>query len=151
MTYGAFLDREHPPTGGELAAALGDRRPLWDRIVARMEATYGLEGERLFDGRDSGWVLRFRRSGKTLLVLLPEPGAARALVVLGPSIAEAAAALPLEPEVRAAFDRAHAYPDGRWLRIEVGSEAVADDLLRLVELKSPPPRRPRRAAASAGG
>lgn len=148
MTNGAFLDRERPPTRDELAAALGATHALWERLVARMRATYGLEGEPLFDGRDSGWVLRYRRSGKTLLVLLPESGAARALVVVGPSIAEAAAALPLEPEVRAAFDRAHAYPDGRWLRIEVGSEAVADDLLRLVELKSPPPRRPRRAAAA---
>ncbi len=149
MATGAFLDRARPPTRSELAAALGERRALWDRVVARMEATYGLEGEPLFYGRDSGWVLRYRRSGKTLLVLLPEPGVARALVVLGPSIAEAAAALPLAPEVRSAFDRAHAYPDGRWLLIEMGSEAVADDLLRLVALKSPPPRRLRRAASAA--
>ena len=144
MAGGSFLDRTVAPSMAAFASAVGDRRAVWDRIVGHLATVYGLQGEPLFYGRDAGWVLRYRRSGRTLLVLLPEAGAFRALVVVGPSIAEAAAALPLELGVRAALEHAHAYPDGRWIWIDVASEAVADDVVRLVELKSPPPRRPRR-------
>lgn len=149
MATGVFLDSNGPPARADVVAALGDRLALWDRLTASMEAMYGLEGEPLFGGRDDGWVVRYRRSGRTLLVLMPKAGGFVAHVVIGPKVADGVAALSLEPATRATFDRAKAYPDGRWLWLDVTTEAEARDVERLMMLKSPPPRRPRRV--SAGG
>ncbi len=140
---GAFLDRSAAPGRAELALALGDRLPLWDRIAAAIESTYGVAPEAWFFGRESGWATRYRRSGKALVALLPALNALDAVVVVGPSVLPAALAIPLGPAVRAALEAAHDYPEGRWVRVEVTTEAAADDVVRLVAVKSPPPRRPR--------
>ncbi len=143
---GAFLDRASPPGRAELVGVLGDRVRLWDRIAAAIEATYGVEGEPWFFGRESGWATRYRKGGRALVVLLPAPGALSAIVVVGPTAYPAANDLELEPPVRAALESAHPYPEGRWVRIEVTSEAIADDVIRLVAVKAPPPKRARIAA-----
>jgi hypothetical protein len=147
MTEGAFLDRDQPPDRAALEAVLGERLGSWDGIAGWLEATYGTKPEPLFYGKDSGWVVRYRRSGKSLVTLLPGPGTLRAVVVIGPSVAADVAQLDIQPSTRAAFERAHAYPDGRWLDLPIETEADVADVRRLVELKSPPPRRPRTTAA----
>lgn len=149
-TFGAMLDRAASPTAEDLAAACGSDRRRWDRLVTWIETTYGITGEPLYFGRDSGWVLRFRRSGKALLTLLPLAGGGlRALVIVGPSAWEAVADVDLSEPIRAAWTAAHPYPDGRWLWPVVDSDVVVEDIERLVALKSPPPRRPRRTEVRA--
>ena len=146
---GALLDRAAAPALDDLAAACGPARDRWDRLAGWVEATYGVAGEPLWFGRESGWVVRFRRSGKALFTLLPlEGGGFRALVVVGPSAWAAVAEAELSQPIRAAWAAAHPYPDGRWLWPEVTDEAIVADIERLVALKSPPPRRIRRRVAA---
>lgn len=148
---GAFLDSTAaPPSEGEIAAAVGPTWPLWQRLQAWVGATYGVSGEPLFTGREHGWALRFRRSGKALLTLAPRAeGGFRALVVIGPSHWDAVEALPLTPRVRATWTQAKPYPDGRWIFTEVPDGATVRDLEQLIALKSPPPKRLRARAAAA--
>ena len=143
-TPGALLDRETVPSVEDFAAACGHQRAWFDRLVRWLESTYGVVGEPLFAGRESGWTLRFRRSGRALLTLMPLAGGAlRALVVVGPSAWEVVAGTKLSEPIRAAWAAAYPYPDGRWLWPIVDSDAVLEDIERLVALKSPPPRRAR--------
>ena len=143
-TPGALTDREHVPSVEDFAVACGSGRARFDRLVDWLATTYGVIGEPLYAGRDPGWTLRFRRSGKSLATLMPlADGTLRALVVVGPSAWEAVAGAELSEPIRAAWAAAHPYPDGRWLWPIVDSDAVVADIERLVALKSPPPRRPR--------
>jgi hypothetical protein len=149
-TRGRLLDRARVPSLEELAVAAGPGRPRWERLAAWVGATYGVVGEPLWSGRESGWVLRFRRSGRALLTLMPlESGGVRALVVIGPSAWAAVDGVELSERIRAEWASAHPYPDGRWLFPLVDDDAVEEDLERLIALKSPPPRR-RRAVAHTG-
>jgi hypothetical protein len=145
-TPGALLDRDAVPSVEDFAAACGEQRGWFDRLVRWLETTYEAIGEPLYSGRESGWTLRFRRSGRALLTLMPlADGSLRVLVVVGPSAwaAVAGAGDALSEPIRAAWAAAHPYPDGRWLWPIVDSEAVLEDVQRLVALKSPPPRRSR--------
>ena len=149
MVAGVAVDRGRVPDGAELTARLGEARPLWDDLVAWVDATYGVVGEPVWYGKESGWVVRFRRGGKSLLTMLPQvSGGFTAGVVIGPSLWETVPAAPLSPAVRAAWDASRPYPDGRWLGFEVVDRAVVEDVKRLVALKSPPPRRPRTRRAA---
>lgn len=149
MTEPPFPDKERPPSRDELLSAVGAARGRWLRLDEWAREAYGVEGEPLFFGRDSGWCVRYRRSGKALFTLLPRHDGLGALVVIGPSAWQNAAAVELSPATRAAWDAAHPYPDGRWLWLDVTTEQVAADVERLVALKSPPPVRRRRALARA--
>lgn len=150
MTHlGALLDRDAVPSVEAFATGCGLERIQFDHLVDWVESTYGVVGEPLYAGRESGWTLRFSRSGRALLTLLPLAGGGlRALVVVGPSAWEAVANAGLSEPIRTAWAAAHPYPDGRWLWPIVDSDAVVADIERLVALKSPPPRRPRALAAA---
>ena len=141
---GAFCDPASPPSGVELRTHLESAWPRWRGLEDWIGDRYGIRGEPLFTGRDSGWAVRFRRSGKALLTLSPQAaGGFRALVVIGPSAWSGVADLQLGPALREAWANARPYPDGRWLFVPVDDDRTVDDIQRLVELKSPPPRRPR--------
>jgi hypothetical protein len=143
---GAFPDRERPPTRTDVVKALGDRGSLWDALAEWLAATYGLEPEPLYSGTDAGWVFRYRRSGRSLVTMMPMPGAIRAVVVIGPSIADRVAELDLQPNTRRALAVTHPYPDGRWLSLDVETPRDVEDITSLIGLKSPPPRRGHAAA-----
>lgn len=143
------LDPNTTPGAHDVAATVRSGRPRWDRLVDWIGTTYGVVGEPLCSGHDSGWVLRFRRSGKALLTLSPRAdGGFEALVVIGPSAWESVASVPLSPTIREAWDAARPYPDGRWLFLDVTDDGIVGDIERLIALKSPPPRHVRRRVPS---
>ena len=146
---GAFCDPNSPPSEVELRTHLASAWPRWRGLQEWIGDRYGIPGEPLFTGRVSGWAVRFRRSGKALLTLSPQAaGGFRALVVLGPSTWGAIGDLELGPTVGDAWATARPYPDGRWLFVPVDDDRTVDDIRRLVELKSPPPRHPRPVSAT---
>lgn len=144
MTSAPFLDKGRVPSRREILGAVGSAGVGWERLDGWARETYGIEGEPIFFGKDTGWSMRYRRGGRALFTLMPRSGALRALVVVGPSAWEGASGVQLSPRTRAAWDSAHPYPDGRWLWLDVDDDRTLADLQRLVTLKSPPPKRLRR-------
>jgi hypothetical protein len=137
MNASAFLDRSLPPTDHELIAALGDAAPRWLRLVRVLVGEIGAHAEARWDGPRSGWCLPFKRAGRPLVTLTPRSAGFDALVVLGQHEADAARGLPLGEAVRDAFVDSPQLHDGRWLFLSIGSDADADDLLRLLSVKLP--------------
>jgi len=144
-------DSTRVPCLDELLETIGDAVPRWRRLDSWLAETYGLASDPVFFGRDSGWCARYRRGGKTLLTLIPSDLGFRALVVVGPSAWQVAAALPLSSRTRAAWDRARPYADGRWLWLEAADDETIADIELLVTAKSPPPRHPRPRASTLPG
>lgn len=145
MTTGVWLDRAAQPEAPAMASGLGDEgRRRWSMLTAWLASTYGLEGQPVWGGADDGWVLRVRRSGKSLVTLSPCAGDGfSALVVIGPTAWPAVETLDLTEATKAAFRAAKPFPDGRWLWLRVDDDAVVADVEALIALKSPPPRRMR--------
>ena len=74
-------------------------------------------------------------------------GPFRVQVVVGPSAWPAVASAPLSPTMRAAWEAAKPYPDGKWIWREVTDQETVEDIQQLVAIKSPPPKRLRVKAA----
>lgn len=143
-----LLDRAQVPDEMAFEDAAGASFPQWRQLVDWLRSTYGLEGEPLYGGRDEGWLLRFRRSGRSLLTMIPQAiGPFRVQVVVGPSAWPAVESAHLSPVMRAAWDAAKAYPDGKWIWREMTDPEGVEDIQQLVAIKSPPPRRLRVKAA----
>lgn len=140
MAISIFADKAREPGEDEVLLAVGAAQPLWRRLVAFMASTYGTAGVPKFYGKSYGWMLWFRRSGKTLLALYPLKDALVANVVLGPSLIEPALALSLPAAVHEAIAEAHHYPEGRWLFLTVTTDDEAAAVEQLVLLKQRPPR-----------
>ena len=136
MNASAFLDRSTPPADRDLLAALGDAAARWSRL-ARTLRELGAHATARWDGPRSGWCVAYRRAGRPFVTLTPRAGGFDALVVLGRAEADAARGLPLGEGTREAFVDSPQLRDGRWLFLSIGSDADADDLLRLLSVKLP--------------
>jgi hypothetical protein len=138
MSKGCFTDRDRRPSMEEIFAALGARRKAWDELNQYMVENYQVKGELLFGGLNYGWALRFRKSGKSLLVLFPGQKELIANVVVGRSLVQKAQALRLGENARQVLKSAKRFPEGCWLYIRVGSRRDILDVQQLIALKAKP-------------
>jgi len=137
MSEAVVLDSSAPPSEADIEQLLGPATRAWHTVREGLTAM-GATTAWTWGGARHGWELRCTRAGRPFTTLTPQPGAFRALVIIGPSLAAEAAALPLNRTARTVFEAAHAYPDGRWLFLPVVSPGDAEDVLVLLELKLPP-------------
>lgn len=152
MTVGAWRRWSDHPSPEQLSEHMSERGlRLWQSLRGWLLATYGLRGEAAWTDEDMGWVLRYRRRGRSLLTLFPTAdGGCSALVVLGPSLWGAVDDLVLGETTWEAYSSATAYADGRWLFLRVADAETVGDIRRLVALKAPPFGTPGKRASDGG-
>ena len=137
MSIGLFIDKKHQPTDAEVREAIGARLPLWQELVCFIRETYPAQEDfKFLYGKTYGWALRFRIKGQVLTSLYPTQGGFTAQVNLSPEAVEQAQSEGLGHNVRQAIERAHPYPEGRWLFIPVESGEDARDVQRLLALRA---------------
>jgi len=135
MAISYFVDKSHPPLTEEVDKALGAARPLWTQIVEYIAANYSMTGDMTYGGKNFGWNLWYRKSGKSLASLYPQENAFIAQVVLGREQVEKALALTLGENVRRVLNETPSLHDGRWLFIKITSETDVTDVEQLILLK----------------
>ncbi len=139
MTIGLFTDKEHQPTATEVFDALGAKQALWSGLTQFITDNYPIPGEWNFGGKNYGWNLWYRKSGKTLVTLYPQKEYFVAQIVLGKAQVEQAFALKLGKNVGTALMETPQLHDGRWLFIKVKTAKDVKDIQQLLQVK----RRPR--------
>ncbi len=139
MTIGLFTDKEYQPTETAVLEALSSKQPLWKELTQFIADNYPIPGEWNFGGKNYGWNLWYRKSGKTLVTLYPQKGYFVAQVVLGKDQVEQALNLKLGKNVGTALTETPQLHDGRWLFIKVKTARDVKDIQQLLQVK----RRPR--------
>ena len=117
MAIGIFTDKSHQPTEQEIQEAIGEAYPFWERLLRFIQTNYQIPGELSFGGKNYGWNLWYRKSGKSLASLFPQQDGFVAQVVLGREQAEKAPALELGEKTRRLVDETPSLHDGKWLFI----------------------------------
>ncbi len=140
MSYSIFADKEKPPAASEIFDVIGEKRPLWEELSHFVEANYRVSGESKFYGKSAGWIVWFRKSGRTLVALYPQKDRFLAQMVLGPSLWDKVSDLSLGTKTKTAFETANRYPDGRWLLLSVEGREDVNDIEKLLMIKQPLPR-----------
>jgi len=137
-----LTDKNTRPTDIVLAEWLGQKAfGYWSRISDFINQYYPgiFEPDWLFGGKKHGWCLRYKKS-KSFCTLIPEKENLAVLIVFGAQEREKAEAIlsELTPKVRKDYESATTYHDGKWLLINLDSEATLSDIFRLLELKRKP-------------
>lgn len=146
MAIGYFTEKLHQPTPDELAAVMGAAYPFWQRLLRFIADTYQMEGELSYGGKNYGWNLWVRKSGKSLVSLYPQAGSLVAQVVLGKAQVEQALTLNLGDKVGRMVRETPQLHDGKWLFIPVTDEIDAGDVAQLLLVKKRPVK-PKNSAA----
>lgn len=130
----AFRQKGVPPDAAAVAAALGDAAAAWASLRTRIAATHGPVVESwAFSGAKLGWTLRVALGRRPLVYLTPLAGRFRASVAL-----DEAAVARAPASLAGAIAAASVHPEGKAVRLEVGSEADLAPVLELMAARTPP-------------
>ena len=143
MAISFFIDKSHPPEADEIVKVLGTAAPLWKQIVEFIATNYLMAVDMTYGGKNYGWNLWYRKSGKSLASLYPQDNAFIAQVVLGREQVEKALTLTFGENVHRVIHETPSLHDGRWLFIKITTVEDASDLEQLLLLKKRPVKKKR--------
>ena len=136
MSHGAFTERASRPDEAEVEAVLGVAALLWNQLSAFVESSMRVRSEWKFYGKDYGWALAFKKSGRAVVSLYPSAGSFTAQVILKD---DRIALIPEElmiPELRAAIESAKPYAEGRWIFLAVSSSRELEVVKKLIAVRA---------------
>jgi hypothetical protein len=126
-----FAGRTEKPSGEDLSRALGSAKPAWDRLLADIEARYGvLTLEWKCYSVKAGWSLRVLRGKRTVLWMGPGSGFFHAAVILGPKALKA-----MPADLHPLLEGAPTYPEGTAVRIQMRRIKDLEPIEKLVAVK----------------
>lgn len=132
------LDRE--PTMEDVAAFIDN--PLWGAFTAFVDEAYGAQPRIEYSrcGGAPGWNVKYKARSRALCTVYPHDGFFICMVSVGTKEKDEAEALmaTADPYVRALYERSAEGSFGRWLMIEVTSEAILRDAEALMLLRAAP-------------
>jgi len=141
MTESPFTNPKHQPTKEEIKSALGSCFPLWEHLTSFIKKTYKLKGTwSTWGPAKTGWNLRYKRKGRSLVALHPLREQILVQVVLGKVEAERALQLKFGEKITMMLHDTPQLRDGRWLHIPLTSEADVKDVEKLLLTKMQPPK-----------
>jgi len=136
MRPNAFIGKAERPTDGELAAALGPAKSLWDQLVASLVDDFQLDGQEWSSySLKAGWSLRLQRRKRNILYLIPCRGCFRAAFVLGDKALQVARQIKLPQPVVRMLAEAKRYPEGTAVRLDVAGPKDLEVILKLAKAK----------------
>lgn len=133
-------DRDTVPDMQMMTEAIADpARQRWQALTAHIETAYKARPQMTYSvcSGKPGWNLKYKKSGKALCTLYPEPESFTALVVLGmkdmnkfelmsPAFTDA---------VKSLYDDSQLFNNTKWLMISVTNDTLLDDVKKLIHLK----------------
>lgn len=135
---------KYPPTPSMLEELLGpELAEVWQKLCQAIEERYDMD--RLWDSGGKSWTYeyKYRRGGKTLCSLYAKSQCMGFLVIFGKAERAKVEAIweSLSPAVRAQYEAAQTYHDGKWVMFYPASADSFDEYLRLLALKRKPNRK----------
>ena len=138
MAVGTFVEKQRQPTMREIFGSIASKKELWDSLERFVAENYRTKRDFAFYGKNYGWAVRFRKAGKALLSMYPGEGSFSVQIVLGATPTKKASNLKLGRNVRTKLEKAHEFPEGRWLFIKISSKQDLRDVQHLLLLKEQP-------------
>jgi hypothetical protein len=141
MPIGAFTDKQHLPSLEEIRESLGSQWDTWQELSQFVSYSYKSKGEFKFYGKNYGWAVRYRKSGKALLSLYPAQASFTVQIILSEAEIAQAQCGSLAQCTLDAIAAANPHPEGRWLFIPVKSAGSIQDIRLMLAIKAPLPAR----------
>ena len=137
-----LIEPIEPPTPEQVESWIG-RIPygFWTRVSNMIAQNYPdiYTPEWLFGGKKHGWSLRYKK-GRSFCTFIPERNRFAILIVFGANEREKFETIRdmISEETLKKYDNAKTYHDGKWLFLTVKSDAVVNDVEKLLSVKRKP-------------
>lgn len=141
-THQRMFDRTRKLTESDIIDFISDSDAVasWKQIQEYLETHYDLLKETIYYGDKYGWLVRYRKSGRTIVSLFPEKHSFSFLIVYGKKEIDKFSAQESEfrPAIIDVFHNTKKLHDGKWLWIRVTDCTYFEDLKKLIAIKRKP-------------
>ncbi len=141
-THQRMFDRTQEPSERDIISFMSDTDAItaWKQLKKYLETRYDLLTETIYYGDRYGWVVRYRKSGRTIVSLFPERNSFSFLIVYGKKEIDKFSAKESEflPAILDVFQNTKKLHDGKWLWIRVMDLTTFEDLKKLIAIKRKP-------------
>ena len=141
-THQRMLERTQKPTETNITDHISnaDAISAWKQIQDYLETHYDLLKETIYYGDKYGWLIRYRKSGRTIVSLFPEKNSFSFLIVYGKKEIKKFSTQESEflPAIIDVFQNTKKLHDGKWLWTRVTDSTYFEDLKKLIAVKRRP-------------
>lgn len=141
-THQRMFDRTREPSETDIIAFISNSDAIvaWKQLQNYLDTHYDLLIETIYYGDKYGWLVRYRKSGRTIVSLFPEKNSFSVLIVYGKKEIDKFSAQESEflPAIVEIFRNTKKLHDGKWLWIRVTDSAYFEDLKKLIAIKRKP-------------
>lgn len=135
---------KYPPTPSMLEELLGpELAEVWQKLCQAIEERYDMERLWNTGGKDWTYEYKYRRGGKTLCCLYAKSHCMGWMVIFGKEERAKVEAIweSLSPAVRAQYEAAQTYHDGKWVMFSPTGTSNFAEYMELLALKRRPNRK----------
>ncbi len=139
-----FLNKDEAPTAEQIKKTLGKKiLEEWNKLNDYISASYNIEPTLLYGGKNYGWMLKYRKSSKTLCVLFPEKDAFTSVIVFGKTELEMLKSLykNLTRSTQKIINETHQYHDGKWVKFTIPDNGNIEQIKIMLGVKRKPKQR----------
>lgn len=137
MSKGIFTDKSHRPTEKEVFKVISSAKLLLDSLINFVEDNYKITGEFKFYGKNFGWALRYRKSGRVLISLYPGKDEFLAQIILNGKEVDKALKMDISQKTRKVIIETPSIREGKWIYLKVTPETSLMDIKNLILIRSP--------------
>jgi len=144
MEYERIYNKDPLPSYDEIRNFIGDIAVMqFDRLVEFVEENYDFDKEVYFGGKNYGVMVRFRKSGKTLLSIFPEKNGFSIVLVYGKKEIEQFENKKNQYSsfITSIYDATKQYHDGKWLLIRIEDDRYLNELIEMIKIKKKPKKK----------
>ncbi len=137
-----MMNRDQKPTKNDIITFISNAEAIsaWNQIQEYLATHYDLFMEIIYYGDNYGWVVRYQKSGRTIVSLFPEKESFSFLIVYGKKEIDKFSTQESEfsPAIVEIFQNTKRLHDGKWLWIRVTDSSNFENLKKLLTIKRRP-------------
>jgi hypothetical protein len=137
-----MFDRTCEPSDSDIISFIADSKAIraWNQLVEYIDTSYDLSKEVLYYGDRYGWLVRYRKSKRTIVSMFPETHSFSFLIIYGKNEIDKFEDQKtwFLPSIVDLFENTEKLHDGKWLWIRVKDSSVLEDLKKLITIKRKP-------------
>lgn len=134
-------DQSNTPDMQAMAESIkGDSHDRWLELVAHIQDVFGARPQITYSkcSAKPGWNVKYKKSGKALCTLYPEPESFTALIVVSSNDMDRYDLIrPIfSDSMNGLYDKTQLFNNTKWLMIPVFDDTALDDVKKLLQFKT---------------
>jgi hypothetical protein len=135
MSIGIFTDKSSKPSVDEMSEAVSASKANLKALLDVIEEKFKAKSEFKFYGKNYGWALNFRKSGKSLISIYPGDNMFTVQIILDKIQAVNAVNSDISEAIRDIINSTEEICEGKWIYIKVGPASEIKDIETLLKIR----------------